>query len=376
MLALLLLPSLLRTGSENPAKDLRPFNQWPAIMSHDAMTGEWHSATFAGKAETASNVTDRDPVADWGITQSAGLVQQLWCGARAFDYRPYCRNGEVLAHHGGFTINKKLPDVVAEVRAWLRAVPVALVLIYFSHADGDANCGGTVANWLAGLGIYTINCADVTRLTIAEVYARGLRSDLGQGGSLVAIFDCMDERFDDSVNCYTGFSDTCYSGPGDGGNEAWRRMKSYYVGSTLTRGGALWMTQLHWQLTPTTITYGTLHGSSVLMDEQRGGVNAWAGLALRNQGGSLAPQVCDNVCFRHNVHQRRQSLVSCPFPPPSPPKSTEQVINFVEVDNVCDHGTDIYQALLDTYPAPSIGCACVPRVARCTSCYAAVRCRP
>ncbi len=50
-------------------------------------------------------------------------------------------------------------------------------------------------------------------------------------------------------------------------------------------------------------------------------------------------------------------------PAPSP-KSTEQVINFVEVDNVCDHGTDIYQALLDTYPAPSIGCACVPRVTR------------
>jgi hypothetical protein len=293
MPALLLTSLLLFSGVENPARDSRPFNQWPAIMSHDAMTGYPTLAEPRPHAKVAVNATmkARNPVDDWGITQSAGLAGQLWCGARAFDYRPYCKDGTVFAHHGSVLINTPLQDAVAEVRAWLRAVPVALVLLYFSHFDGDANCGGTVAKWLNGLGVYTINCADVTRLSVADVYARGLRNDLGQGGSLVAIVDCMDERFDDSVNCYTSVTGTCYSGPGDNANEAWRRLKSYYISSTLNRGSALWMTQLHWQLTPTTIAYGTLHGSSILMDEQRGSVNAWAGLALRNQGGSLAPQV-------------------------------------------------------------------------------------
>ncbi len=263
-------------GREWPATDPRPFNQWPAVMTHDAMTGEMPMGNQAD---------------NWVITQSAGLLQQLWCGARAFDYRPFCKGGEVFAHHGGILVNKNLQDSVADVRSWLKQVPQALVLFYISHFAGDGNCGTTVNDWLHGLGVYTLQCEEVGKISVAEVYKRGLRTDLGQGGSLVAITDCMDERYDDTVNCYTSPTETCFSGPGDGGNQAWNRMKSYYVTSTLNRGNALWMTQLHWQSTAATITVGTLRGGSVLKDEERGLVNAWAGLALQNQGGSLAPQV-------------------------------------------------------------------------------------
>ena len=65
----------------------------PLIMSHDAASGEI--------------IEERDHVVmDWTKTQSVGLVGQLDCGARAFDYRPYLDKHDVLyAHHGPVVIH-------------------------------------------------------------------------------------------------------------------------------------------------------------------------------------------------------------------------------------------------------------------------------
>ena len=71
--------------------------------------------------------------------------------------------------------------------------------------------------------------------------------------------------------------------------------------------GYLWMVQTHWQSTAGSITLGTLHRSSILIDEEKSHVNEWVAESINS-------------------------------------KLFEQ-INIVEVDNVCDHGMDIYKAL-------------------------------
>ena len=85
------LPATL-AASETPAIDSRPLTAWPAVLSHDAATGE-AAAVEAFRAAARDNATG--PVDDWSITQAGGLAQQLECGARALDYRPFCDAGEV-----------------------------------------------------------------------------------------------------------------------------------------------------------------------------------------------------------------------------------------------------------------------------------------
>ena len=55
------------------------------IMSHDAASGY---------------LNREHVVADWTDTQGATLSEQLDCGSRSFDYRPYYKDGELFAHHG------------------------------------------------------------------------------------------------------------------------------------------------------------------------------------------------------------------------------------------------------------------------------------
>jgi hypothetical protein len=72
-----------------------PLNQYPILLSHDAATGDLDK--------------ERDHVVDdWAQTQSTGLVGQLNCGARGFDYRPYLKDGTLYAHHGPVVIHKKV----------------------------------------------------------------------------------------------------------------------------------------------------------------------------------------------------------------------------------------------------------------------------
>jgi hypothetical protein len=65
--------------------------------------------------------------------------------------------------------------------------------------------------------------------------------------------------------------------------------------------------QAHWQSTALSITLGTLHNSSLLLDEERSNINGW-----------MAQQVTDKV-YPH--------------------------LNIVEVDHVCDHGLELYNSL-------------------------------
>lgn len=271
-------------------------NQFPFLMSHDAATGEIIEA--------------RDHIiAAYSKTQPSGLVEQLNCGARSFDYRPLAHEGNLFAHHGNFKILKPMKESMMEIMRWCDSNPDDLVLVYLSHYEGDDNCKDLSIELMKSLNIMTVsNCDDLSTLSYKKAY---VQSRLRGGGHLMALFDCVDEEFDPKVNCY-GKGYSCYdSWPENSSSIPWETMENYIYNVTKrvpVSDGQLWMTQAHWQSSTVSVPLGILHNSTVLKDEERSSMNIW-----------IAAQISEK---------------KLPF------------LNIVEVDNVCDHGLDIYNALL------------------------------
>lgn len=281
---------------------------YPMIMSHDAVSGELDEA--------------RDfVVTDWTRTQGVGLIGQLDCGSRSFDYRPYLSNDGVLyGHHGGVVVYKTMRSSVVEVVDWCNSNPDDLVILYVTDCEGDDGCLTQVRSLLDSLNVYTISdCSVLSTLTYAKAQ---FYSRLRKGGSLLALIGCVSENYDPSINCY-GPSFVCYdSWPTNSSAVPWKEFSNYMsavtsVDPTTNSSGSaaysnnLWMAQGHWQSTAVSISLGTLHNSSVLLDESRSGVNEWV---------------------RESIYQRKFDY-----------------LNLLELDNVCNHGLEIYQAIQDTY---------------------------
>lgn len=286
-----------------PEVDERPLQQWSAVMSHDAVTGEMDQ--------------DRDGIIHgvedaYTITQSASLVKQLECGARALDYRPFLLNdGTVVAHHGSHVVKKPMTESLTEITGFLQPLS-ELVLLYVSHFDGETsgckstkeeeNCQETkeaVVKLLQSRNIpFVQNCGDLVGLTVQAAYNKG---------KLFAVLDCMEEQYDPSITCY-GLDYTCY---GRNQDKAWSKFEAYMDKSSAAVNPAtnplLRMQQAHWQSSTESVPLGLAHGSSVLEDEQKAGVNSW-----------LAEQI-KTKRFRG--------------------------LNLVELDNVCDNGTAVFAAL-------------------------------
>jgi hypothetical protein len=267
----------------------------PFVMSHDSASGEI--------------VEDRDHVvADWTRTQSVGLVGQLDCGTRAFDYRPYYKDGELYAHHGPVVIYKTMRESIREIQTWNSQNPNELVILYLSHFDGDDGCKDAAIAFLASMNVSTVvDCNDLSSLTVGEAK---YKSSLPNGGYLFSISDCMEEYFDSTINCY-GSDFVCYdSWPENTSSIPWNKLKEYMTMMTASypdSSNMLWMAQAHWQSTALSVSLGTLHNSSIILDEERSGVNSWL------------------------VGQIKNKAYPC--------------LNMIEVDNVCDHGLELYQTL-------------------------------
>eukprot|EP00602_Paraphysomonas_sp_CaronLab_P000050 CAMPEP_0185028448 /NCGR_PEP_ID=MMETSP1103-20130426/14169_1 /TAXON_ID=36769 /ORGANISM="Paraphysomonas bandaiensis, Strain Caron Lab Isolate" /LENGTH=265 /DNA_ID=CAMNT_0027562873 /DNA_START=57 /DNA_END=854 /DNA_ORIENTATION=- len=262
-------------------------------MTHDAATGD---------------ISRSHIVSEWAQTQNIGLYGQLDCGARSFDYRPYYFNGTLYAHHGGVKINKPMKEAVTEVIEWCNIHTSELVVFYVNSCDGDDGCREAAIDLLVSLGIYTItDCSELTGLSVEDAISL---STLSGGGSLLGLYDCVSEQYDSTVNCY-GKGYACYeSWDRESTDIPWDKMQSYLIGATKevpTTDGRLWMAQAHWQSTAESIAIGTLHNSSLLLDESRSNMNGWMAEAIT--------------------------------------KRTFQHLNIVEVDNVCDNGIAIYNAI-------------------------------
>jgi hypothetical protein len=207
-------------------------NEYPLIMSHDAATGY---------------ILRDHIVAEWAMTQSVGLAQQLDCGSRGFDYRPYYYEGVLYAHHGGVKIAKPMKDSVLEVMSWCHDHPEEFVLFYTNSCDGEAGCKEAALDLLQSLGIETItDCSQFQSLTYEQAVSRGA---IAGGGSLLAVYDCILEEYDPEVNCY-GKDFACYESPrwtNESTDIPWNKMKSYLDSTTAevpTNDGRLWMAQV------------------------------------------------------------------------------------------------------------------------------------
>lgn len=270
-----------------------PLNEYAIIMSHDAATGYL--------------VRDHI-VAKWAITQQGTLYDQLNCGSRSFDYRPYYFNGTVYAHHGGVKINVPLQEAVTDVTNWCTSHPSELVILYVNSCEGDEGCLDATLATLQQLHIPIItDCTDLNGLTVNQASEYGR---LSTGGHLIALFECVEEEYDSTINCY-GKDFVCYdSWPSNTSDIPWNNMITYInqvTSSIPVADGRLWMTQAHWQSTAVSIVDGTLHNSSLLLDEERSNVNSWMAENIRNK--------------------------------------TYQFLNIVEVDNVCDNGLSLLDAI-------------------------------
>jgi hypothetical protein len=249
-------------------------------------------------------------VADWTKTQSVGLAGQLECGARAFDYRPYYEDGVVFAHHGGVVIRTPMQQSLDEVVSWGSTHPSGeLVVLFLTACDGDDGCRDAAIALTESSGVKVItDCADLTSLT----YEAALdMSALATGGNVLAVYDCMDSHYDSTINCY-GKGYACYNNTWstETSTQPWQQMTEYALATsaaTPPSNGHLWMIQTHWQSDAASVTLGTLHQSSLLLDEERSQLNMWTAEQIEEGG------------FKH--------------------------MNMVEVDNVCDAGPRILQAL-------------------------------
>ena len=274
---------------------------YPFLMSHDAATGEL--------------VEERDHiVAEWAKTQSVGLVGQLECGARSFDYRPFLDGETLYAHHGGIIVRKPMEESIQEVIEWSKTNQNDLVVFFITSFDGDDDCEEESIALLKRMGIYTItDCDDLSDLTYAAAKEAG---KLSSGGSIIAIDDCVDSNYDSTINCY-GNDYVCYdSWPENTSDIPWDALKADLfevtgTDPTVDNPTSMWMAQAHWQSTALSIALGTLHNSSLLLDESRAGVNSWVVDAIN--GGQF------------------------------------KYLNYLEVDNVCDNGPAIYDALKKQY---------------------------
>jgi hypothetical protein len=149
------------------------------IMAHDAGSGYLD-------ADVPLNPV-RDLTKGWTKTQSGGLADQLACGARVFDSRPYLADdGGLIWHHGGVPVNHSFSESLLEVVDWCGANPSELVIMLIWDCEGADGCDAAVADALSAAGVLALtNCLDFTNLTVAAAMERS--ELLGGGGHLLAV---------------------------------------------------------------------------------------------------------------------------------------------------------------------------------------------
>jgi hypothetical protein len=280
--------------------DDRLLNEFAMIQTHDSMTGELNE--------------ERDHImARWAQTQRGTLVDQLDCGARAFDYRPYLtENGDIFAHHGPVVIHKRMEESIGEILLWAKENPTELVIMQVSHCVDarfnnnyySQNCVEDVLALLQKMNIPMItDCSELDSLTMEKA--------LSAENHLLAIFGCSFGYWDPSLTCYKKDEYVCYdSWPENTTALAWQRMDAFCQSSSSfvpVADGQLWGFGANWQSSVESVILGTLHNSSLLLDEERSMINSWA-----------ADQIVAGKW---------------------------KYLNMVSVDNVCHNGNDLYKAI-------------------------------
>lgn len=273
--------------------DDRLLNEYAMISTHDAITGEIN--------EKRDHI-----VARWTQTQHGTIIDQLNCGARALDFRPYLNSdNKIYGHHGPIVIYKLMSEIINEILLWTKKHSKELVILQFSHCVDarfnnnyySSDCEENVLSFLKDHNIHTItDCNELDTLTIEKALSY-------PNGNLIAIKDsCSFGYWDPSLTCYTK-DYTCYeSWPNDTSSVAWERMTNFTTQAASfvpVNNGFLWGFGSNWQSSAESVVLGTLHNSSLLLDEERSNINAWAAEQIRSGNWKYINQIgIDNVC--HN----------------------------------------------------------------------------
>jgi len=184
----------------------RALNTLPMIMAHDAGSGYLNA--------DAAHQPARDLLYGWTKTQSGGLAEQLQCGARALDSRPFLLStGRLIWHHGGVPVNHSFAESLQEVLGFCHSNPSELVLMLIwdctaedggnggkgssgggggggdggGSGAGSSSCDEAVASALEAAMVPTLtDCNDFANLTVASAMARSALAP-GNNGHLLAI---------------------------------------------------------------------------------------------------------------------------------------------------------------------------------------------
>ena len=80
-------------------------------------------------------------------------------------------------------------------------------MFYVSACDGDAGCTEASKALVGSKNLYSItDCSLLSSLTVEEILTKSL---LSNGGHVFALFDCVSEEYDPSIECYHK-DYTCY----------------------------------------------------------------------------------------------------------------------------------------------------------------------
>jgi hypothetical protein len=321
-------------------------NTVPFIMSHDAATG----------------YLDHGVVNGWTKTQSKPFADQLDCGARAFDARPAYREDLGLVwHHGPVYVNHSFEESMEEIKAWAQQNPLELVLIGISSCEGDS-CMDRVADVLARQAIPTLSdCSVLATMTLSGAQTM---ATLDQGGRVLALTGttgpngvaCSVGHYDPSIDC-SGFLQnssaliapclparplatlplaeflevmdcakstidpstlnastySCYAWSDTKDHPVSRMFESLDAANAAgpPSDGYLYQMQALWQESDQSVVLGELHLSSLLRDERRSRLNEQLVAAVKAKRWAN--------------------------------------INFLEVNNVCDVGLELFAALKANY---------------------------
>lgn len=331
------------SDNSNDKRWNRYLNTVAMIQSHDSVTGEISNELWQ------ENILNR-----FVKTQSNTIVEQLDCGARSLDLRPYLAaidGGTLYAHHGAIIVDKKLEDTLDEILSWGRRNPTELVVITFTHCVDhlfanyyySPDCRTRVLDLLASKNIKAIsNCSDISMLTYGQALSKG---------TILAEFGCARNTWYDkeanSLACwgkdpvtnmpyschrgefFTYFEDDDETGSNAAGTDVlhlsnkplidyiyksiesrirptmskipWDNMKASLVDkskhSFVYPGSILWIIYANWQSTADSILLASLYNSSVVLDEELSGINRWLAKHIRRGMLPNLNILCvDNVC--------------------------------------------------------------------------------
>eukprot|EP00940_MAST-03C_sp_MAST-3C-sp2_P000467 g467.t1 len=161
------------------------------IMAHDSATTYLEGGAW-------------HQINQWTKTQSGGSFSALLeCGARSFDFRPKLKSdGSLIMHHGPVDVDHPMGDALDEVLQWADTQDrnasnlIHLDIWDCEQSDSDqGSCWDKIESLLEGKNLSVVECDDLKSKTVDDIFSL----------SRVVVTDgCVTANYDESVTC-SGF---------------------------------------------------------------------------------------------------------------------------------------------------------------------------